>query len=681
MNRLLELFFSLYGTLECTVCGNTVAVNTSCKVCGSRHGEYVPSAFSPNSSIGMCFQCYGRGVISHVDEKSIFEKLMLSKASLYNDTNRNLKQELLRYAKLAGFDANLPYSKQSPAIQRDYLYGSNEFYFIGYIPYINQIYAQKDIEDWAETTVCPGCEGSGLAPEVLKVKVLNHHISYLKSISVKELYGILTEAAEHGHDERSVQLAELMCRKLLHLLDVGLSYLSLQRRIPTLSGGELQRLYLASFFDIELNEIMYVFDEPTVGLHEIEKDKVINKLLKLKEAGNTVIVVEHDHMMLRAAEHIIEFGPGGGQEGGQILFQGNYEQFISCKESVISQYIAKEQVQRLLRRRDLIITADTPRLSLYGVNTNNLKDIHVAIPLGTMVGVAGVSGSGKSSLITDTLVPALQEHLSKGRKSVAGSTHLDGAEHIRKCHLVEQKPIGRAKTSIPASYIGVWDLIRQAFSKQAIDQGEHYTEGDFSFNSRGACQQCRGDGIVEIARFSHVCPSCEGKRFKPEILQIRYQGYTISDVLRMTVQEASGVFVHDPKIARILLTMVNVGLGYIALGQPITTISGGEAQRIKLTKELADHKHTGQLFVLDEPTSGLSYHDIGKLLTLLNELVGRGNSVIVIEHDALFLSCCDWILELGPGSGEQGGSIIAEGTPEMLVHNPHSVIGSFLYLN
>ncbi|HEX2980765.1 MAG TPA: excinuclease ABC subunit UvrA, partial [Anaerolineaceae bacterium] len=531
------------------------------------------------------------------------------------------------------------------------------------------------------------------------------HIGELASMTIAELQDFLSGVQQQVNlTPLGENLLGEILRKTDHLAQSRLGYLSLYREMPSLSGGEIQRLFLNSHLDSKMDSLIYILDEPTVGLHPSEKTELLKSVRALKEIGNTVIVVEHDRQTIEMAEHIIDIGPKAGIHGGEVVYQGDFSGLLESPASLTGQYLSGKlgMPPRTSRRRNFGTDQGMPCLTLRNARTNNLKDVSVSIPLGMLVGIAGVSGSGKSSLISDTLVPLLKRSLKDSPDEVkidlgenepdpADDTseisplvdRVEGVERISGCVEVSQAPIGRNVSSNPASYIGIWEKIRGLFAKQpeAVRQG--LTSGHFSFNAKGACPTCGGSGRERIWLggdffIEHTCKACAGKRYCNEALSVRYKDKDIVEILEMSVTEAVSFFENEPSITATLNVMERIGMGYIHLGQPTPSLSGGEAQRIKLAKEIGRRRASGILYVLDEPTAGLSLYDTARLIQLLDELVAKGNSVIVIEHDPVVLAACDWIIELGPGGGAEGGKIIAEGTAQALAHDPSSVTGPYL---
>jgi excinuclease ABC A subunit len=552
---------------------------------------------------------------------------------------------------------------------------------------------------------CEECEGFRINKQAREVKIGGRHIGELamKPIDdVIEFLGGLTE-----EDIKSIQgkaMVNSIKEGLKHMVDVGLSYLHLNRSLPTLSGGELQRLSLMTHLDAGLDSLIYILDEPSMSLHEQEKDSLINILKKLKDLGNSLIVVEHDKRFIEIADEIIDIGPGAGINGGKIVYQGRLERIKAINESHTGQFLAGNVIlPKKSKEEQRDINDSTKFLTLRNAKTNNLKDITVKIPLGMMVGIAGVSGSGKSSLILDTLVPLLTPYFKRGADLPKKKTTNNGEneendeelleysgfiekgwKYIDKLVVVSQKPISRVRTSTPCSYIGIWDKIRNVFAKTPEAKKRKYSAGHFSYNSdKGRCPSCRGQGVQDLqisflSSFTIPCKECKGTRYLPEILEVGYKGKTISDVLNMTVSEALVLFKSQASIANVLKILDEIGMGYITLGQPAPTLSGGEAQRIKLAKELGKIRKGNSLYILDEPTVSLSFYDAAKLMELLEQLVKEGNSVIIIEHDPDILSYCDYLVELGPEGGPKGGEVIFEGTPKEMKKNNKSKTGFYL---
>ena len=470
--------------------------------------------------------------------------------------------------------------------------------------------------------------------------------------------------------------------RLQFLNDVGLNYLTLNRSADTLSGGESQRIRLASQIGSGLTGVMYVLDEPSIGLHQRDNDRLIQTLLRLKNLGNTVLVVEHDEDAIRCADYVVDMGPGAGEHGGQVVAQGTPAEILASPESLTGQYLnGKRKIERLSPLR----TPDPTRmLTIHHATGNNLKDVTASIPVGLFVCVTGVSGSGKSTLINDTLLAEAAHQLNRAHKEGAPHSHISGLEHFDKVIAVDQSPIGRTPRSNPATYTGLFTPIRELFAGVPAARERGYDVGRFSFNVKGGrCEACQGDGVVKVEMhflpdLYVPCDVCHGKRYNRETLEILYRGKSIAEILELTVEQALEVFSAVPNIARKLQTLIDVGLGYIRLGQSATTLSGGEAQRVKLSLELSKRDTGKTLYILDEPTTGLHFHDIAMLLKVLNPLVEQGNTVLVIEHNLDVIKCADWILDMGPEGGDNGGMLIAEGTPMDISKNANSHTGKFL---
>jgi excinuclease ABC A subunit len=538
----------------------------------------------------------------------------------------------------------------------------------------NQIYSY-DIS-------CPKCNGTGLGEQAANTTIGGKTITELENLYISDLRDFFRAGKFPG-----ARLVETILTKLECMTDVGLHHLALSRPVPTLSGGEIQRLFLASYIIAEMDSIIFIFDEPTIGLHELEKQKLIDIIQNLIKRGNTVIAVEHDENFMRAADYIVDLGPHAGDYGGERIFQGTYTEFMNCQNSLTSPYLSGRTAFPV--KTDYKRIDSSKLLTLENCRIHNLRDVSVDIPLGLMIGVAGVSGSGKSSLVADTLVPKLKETLKNKlvfdddeneSALIMPDVVIRGTEHIKKCIIVDQRPIGRSRTSCPATYTGVWDKVRALFAKESgMDVGL------FSLNSAGGCRVCKGDGVIHHhvgwGNFIHTdCEACGGTGFIEDAMWVILDGKNIRDVLEMSVSAAVDFFREKDRSAlKMLQTLERVGMGYIKLGQKTPTISGGEAQRIKLAAELGKSGSIkGNLYILDEPTTGLSFSDSERLLLLMQELVDKGATVIVTEHDPNMLSSCDYIIEMGPGGGNNGGYVISTGTPKELKENMKSVIGRYL---
>lgn len=540
-------------------------------------------------------------------------------------------------------------------------------------------------------TACSDCNGFKIGEEARRVLLNGKHIGELGKMTILEIDDFLKLLINQGNlNTFGTNLVNDTLSKTQHLIESRLGHLSLYREMSTLSGGEMQRLFLNSHLDSEMDSLIYVLDEPTAGLHESEKIDILKSIKKLKDLGNTVIVVEHDKNTIKMAEHIIDIGPKAGVEGGQLVYQGDLEGLLQSDKSLTGQYLSgKYPMPNRTSNKNITHTDKIPCITIQNANTNNLKNVTVSLPLGAMVGISGKSGSGKSSLISDTLLPLLRSQFNNytinnqtnSSESEIGeeddyavvetiADRLIGTKHISGYSEISQSPIGKNMNSTPASYIGIWDKIRTLFAGQPESLERGFTAGHFSFNSKGACPKCSGSGYEKVwlgnnLSIDHICSECQGKRFNDESLSIKYKNKNIHDILNMSVSESVHFFKDIPNIVSHLNVLEQIGMGYIKLGQPTPTLSGGESQRIKLAKEIGKKRNGNILYVLDEPTTGLSLYDTSKLIQLLDELVENGNSVIVVEHDIDVLNVCDWIVELGPEGGDKGGYIIAEGSPKL----------------
>ena len=529
---------------------------------------------------------------------------------------------------------------------------------------------------------CPTCNGARLRKESLAVKVGDKNINELTDMSIDKIKAYLNSLKLNNKDKIiSEQILKELNKRLQFLMDVGLEYLTLSRSAGTLSGGEAQRIRLATQIGSGLTGVLYILDEPSIGLHQRDNEKLITTLKKLRDLGNTVIVVEHDEDTMYAADQIIDIGPGPGVHGGNVIAQGTAEEIKQIPESITGQYLSgKMQIKIPEKRRK----SNGKAIEIKGATQNNLKNVNVKFPLGQFICVTGVSGSGKSTLVNEILYKAISKYINHSNEKPGKHKEIVGIENIDKIINIDQSPIGRTPRSNPATYTGVFDYIRDIFSETNEAKMRGYEKGRFSFNvSGGRCEACSGDGILRIEMhflpdIYVPCEVCKGKRYNRETLEVKYKGKTIADVLDMTVEEALEFFKNVPKIKQKIQTLYDVGLGYIKLGQPSTTLSGGEAQRVKLATELSK-KPTGKtLYILDEPTTGLHIADVHKLVDILQRLVDTGNSIIVIEHNLDLIKTCDYIIDLGPEGGDNGGNIVAVGTPEQIARNNQSYTGQFL---
>ncbi len=685
----------------------------SCPDCGIALGDIEPRMFSFNSPYGACPECMGLGTKTEFDPERIVRDpdLPLKEGALAPFVHKNgelkewwpdLFEALGRHV---GFDASAPYrtlsAKAKDAIFHgvpepivvEVSYGRRtrryETSFEGVLAHLKKRYentesewVKRDLEQYMSTRPCPVCEGKRLKPESLAVTIDGKNISEVTDLSVSDALEFFEQLPERL-TPRQRTIGERAIREIRERLgflqDVGLGYLTLSRNARTLAGGEAQRIRLATQIGSGLMGVLYILDEPSIGLHQRDNSRLIETLLRLRDLGNTVIVVEHDEEMIRTADWVLDLGPGAGADGGEIVAQGPLEEFLES-DSRTAKYLRGElSIPVPAVRRE-----PTAWLTLKGAKGNNLKNLTVKIPLGVFACVTGVSGSGKSTLIQDTLYPRLMYEIYGTRGTWEPHDALEGVERIDKVIDIDQSPIGRTPRSNPATYTGVFDMIRELFAMTPDAKMRGYKPGRFSFNVKGGrCEACKGDGIIRIEMVFlpdvYVpCEVCKGKRYNRETLEIRYKGKNIAEVLEMTIQEALEFFAPIPKIKRKLQTLADVGLGYVHLGQPATTLSGGEAQRIKLSAELGKRSTGRTLYILDEPTTGLHFEDIRKLLGVLHRLVDQGNTVLVIEHNLDVIKTADWILDLGPEGGDAGGELVCCGTPEQVAACKRSHTGAYL---
>lgn len=539
-----------------------------------------------------------------------------------------------------------------------------------------------EIEQYMSNDSCPKCKGARLKKEVLAVTVGGKNIYEFTSMSIKEELEFIN-GVEFSEKNKliSEQIIKEIKNRLQFLLDVGLDYLSLSRNSGTLSGGESQRIRLATQIGSALMGVLYILDEPSIGLHQRDNDRLIHTLKNLRDVGNTVVVVEHDEDTMKEADYIVDIGPGAGEHGGEVVVAGTLDEVKACEKSITGQYLTgRKSIQIPAARRK----GNGQKIKIVGAKENNLKNINVSIPLGTLTMVTGVSGSGKSTLVNEILYKGLNRLVNKSKNPVGNHKEIVGYENIDKIIDINQSPIGRTPRSNPATYTGTFDIIRELFSQTTEAKMRGYKQGRFSFNVKGGrCEACSGDGIIKIEMqfLSDVyvpCEVCKGKRYNRETLEVKYKGKNIDDVLKMTVEEALKFFENIPRIENKLRTLNDVGLGYIRLGQPSTQLSGGEAQRIKLAYELSKRSTGKTLYILDEPTTGLHVDDVSRLIEILQSLVETGNTVVVIEHNLDMIKCADYLIDLGPEGGDKGGTIIKCGTPEELCKVQESYTGKYL---
>ncbi len=685
----------------------------ACPVSGFTISEIEPRLFSFNNPFGACPACGGLGVEQHIDPDLVIpdKDLPLRKGAIApwsRSTSPYYTQTLDALGKHYRFSLNTPW-KDLPAKARDaILYGSGDTAirfqyddglrsyetkrpFEGVVRNLERRWRETDSE-WAREEIsryftdipCHECNGYRLKPEALAVKIAGLHIGEATEMSVKragEWFKNLPQQLTPKQNEIAVRVLKEIRERLRFLIDVGLEYLTLARASGTLSGGESQRIRLASQIGSGLTGVLYVLDEPSIGLHQRDNARLLETLKRLRDLDNTVIVVEHDEDAIRSADHVVDVGPGAGVHGGHIVAQGTPDDIMANPASITGKYLTGELVIPVPERRTI-----NPRrtLKLIGARGNNLKSVTAEIPLGLFTCVTGVSGGGKSTLLVDTLYKAVARRLNGASEAPAPYDRIEGLEHLDKVIDIDQSPIGRTPRSNPATYTGAFTPIREWFAGLPESRARGYEPGRFSFNVKGGrCEACQGDGVIKIEMHFLpdvyvTCDVCKGKRYNRETLEVEFKGKSIADVLDMTVDEAAEFFKAVPRIRNVLETLQRVGLGYIHVGQQATTLSGGEAQRVKLAKELSKRATGRTLYILDEPTTGLHFHDVAKLLDVLHELVEQGNSVVVIEHNLEVIKTADWIIDLGPEGGDGGGEIVAAGPPEAIAKSKRSYTGQFL---
>lgn len=691
----------------------TYSEHLACHDCELSFEELEPRSFSFNSPFGACPECSGIGTKLEVDEELIIpdDSISVNDGAIAPWSSGQTSEYFLRLLQaLSGevsFSLDTPWKKLSVKAKEAILHGSDyEVHvkyknrygrvrnystgFEGVIPFIHRRHGETDsdysrekYEGYMRQIPCPTCKGSRLKPEVLAVTLGEKNIAQICELSIADCATFL---AGVDLNAREAQIAERVLKevhaRLGFLLDVGLDYLSLERPAATLSGGEAQRIRLATQIGSGLVGVLYVLDEPSIGLHQRDNHRLIETLTRLRDLGNTLIVVEHDEETIRAADWIVDIGPGAGEHGGEIVLSGDYQALIDSKESITGAYLSGRKSIPIPAKRRAI---DPKRqLIVKGAKENNLKDIEVAIPLSAFVAVTGVSGSGKSTLVNDIVYITLANKLNGARMVPGRHRSVSGIDLLDKVVHVDQSPIGRTPRSNPATYTGVFDKIRALFAETSEAKVRGYLQGRFSFNVKGGrCENCAGDGTITIEMnflpdVYVPCEVCHGARYNRETLEVHYKGKTISEVLDMPIELARDFFEAVPTIARFLTTLCEVGLGYVRLGQSAPTLSGGEAQRVKLATELQRRSTGRTIYVLDEPTTGLHFEDVSKLLGVLNRLVDTGNTVVVIEHNLDVIKSADWVIDMGPEGGFRGGRVVAQGTPEEVAMNKDSYTGFYL---
>ena len=665
-----------------------------CPSSGISYPDPEPNLFSFNSPYGACAPCSGLGEVSAVDLEKIIPNPALSIqkggiAPLGSFKNNWFFEKLQKIVIAMGYSLQTPLARFSADEVNLLLYGNEDMHlgkediqerFEGIIQFMMRYKEDGDpvllrwVEQFMHKTPCPTCQGYRLKQEALHVRIAGKHIGEISSMDLTELEDWLQDIDSNLSSDQYVIASEILKEiktRLRFILDVGLGYLTLGRSSKGLSGGEAQRIRLATQIGTELINVLYILDEPSIGLHQRDNTKLINSLKKLRDAGNTVLVVEHDRDMIAEADHIVDFGPGAGINGGTIVFSGTYPELLASETTTSNYFNGRNQIEIPAKRR----TGTGNSLVLKGAHGNTLKHVNLKLSLGTFTCITGVSGSGKSTLINQTLYPVLRKHFYQSLGQALPYKSIAGLEHIDKVIDIDQSPIGRTPRSNPVTYTKVFDEIRSLFASLPESQIRGYKPGRFSFNvSGGKCETCNGGGLrlVEMNFLPDVyvtCETCQGKRYNTETLEIKFKGKSISDVLNMQISEAVPFFESIPKIHRVLSTLESVGMGYVTLGQPSTTLSGGEAQRIKLATELSKKATGNTLYLLDEPSTGLHFEDIKLLLNVLHRLVNEGNTVLVIEHNMDIIKTADYIIDMGPDGGKGGGSIVAEGTPEKLIRS------------
>jgi excinuclease ABC subunit A len=675
----------------------------ACIDCGISITEIEPRTFSFNSPYGACPTCNGLGTKMEIDPDILVPDNTKPWVNAMAPAKKGQRHYLMYYRalmrELAGqyeIDPYMPYKELPKTFLKTILYGSNDSVwgktYEGLIPYLERMFKDTD-SDWLKDEIsrymselpCPECHGSRLRKEALAVKISDIDISKVSALSIKDAKKFFAELnLSKEHKIISEPIIKEINRRLDFCIDVGLEYLTLDRRSATLSGGEAERIRLATQVGSGLVGVIYILDEPSIGLHQKDNERLLSTLHALRDMGNSLIVVEHDETTIRKADHVIDLGPGAGEFGGEIIYNGDVKGLLKSKDSLTGKYLTgKLKIPVPEKRRPI---NKSQQITILGAKEHNLKNIDVSIPLGTFTCITGVSGSGKSTLVNDVIYKALAQKINNAREKPGQFRKISGVENIDKIIVVDQSPIGRTPRSNPATYTGLFSYIRDLFSMLPESKIRGYKPGRFSFNVKGGrCEACSGDGIIKIEM--HFLPDvyveckvCKGKRFNEQTLQVEYKGKSISDVLDLPVVDALSIFENIPKVKKTLETLNEVGLGYIKLGQSATTLSGGEAQRVKLASELCKTSTGKTLYILDEPTTGLHFADIERLLSVLQRLVDKGNTILIIEHNIDIIKNADHIIDLGPDGGDKGGEVVFAGTPEQLAKHKTSYTGQYLTL-
>lgn len=688
------------------------SVKYSCVDCGVSIPDIEPSLFSFNNHAGACPKCAGLGYVIKIGENAIVknDRLSINEGALsimgFNiDATGITKKALAKFAKEHNFSLDTPYYKIPVEARRIFMYGEtgtegevaqnlNQYLrtpgakFMGIVPDLMRRF-QESQSEWIKEEIyklvsedtCPECLGKRLNPSALSIKIEGKSIADVCDMSITKLYGFISSLKLSANEQKIAQsIVNEISARLSFLINVGLTYLTLSRRAGTLSGGESQRIRLATQIGSGLSGVLYILDEPSIGLHQRDNDKLIDTLKNLRDLGNTLIVVEHDEDTIRQADYLVDIGPKAGVHGGEIVATGSVDDLIANERSITGKFLSGEMKIELPKQRRL---ADKGFIRLLGCNEHNIHNLDVAIPRGVFTCVTGVSGSGKSTLVNDIFYQALFNKLNR-REQEKNISAMLGDEGIDKVIQIDQTPIGRTPRSNPATYSGLFTKIRELFASTPSAKEKGFDPGKFSFNIPGGrCEACQGDGVKRLKMYFMAdvfvpCEVCGGKRYSREILDVKYKGKNIYDVLEMTIDEAYEFFDAIPQIKRILQTLVDVGLGYVKLGQNGTTLSGGEAQRLKLASELTKRDTGNTVYILDEPTTGLHSYDVKKLVDILQRLVGNGNTVVVIEHNLDVIKTADYIIDMGPEGGDGGGTIVAVGTPEEIAKNKKSYTGMYL---